>query len=129
MTGAHRADPAAAGVLLDPREAELRAGTPQARAPVWAIAAAALFASGQGAFYNTLELTTIQNHVSSSHIARISAYNELGGLFLVPVALALTGTVADHIGVSATLVISALSVIVLTTITLTVGSVRRLGMS
>jgi hypothetical protein len=52
---------------------------------------------------NTLWETTLQRHVPSESLSRVSSYDWFGSLALDPIGLAIWGPVAAAIGISASL--------------------------
>jgi MFS family permease len=98
-----------------------------AGAPVAAIAAAAVLAGGGALVFNTLWETTLQSHVPTAAISRVSAYDWFGSLTFAPIGFALAGPVADQLGVTATLwAAAALDLLVVSSLLL-VRDVRSLG--
>jgi MFS family permease len=96
------------------------------REPALAIAAAHL-AGGIGmGFFTAVWATTLQQHIPPDRLSRVSAYDWMGSLAFFPLGFALAGPVADAIGVSKTLWISAAWIVVSTLATLAVPSVREL---
>jgi hypothetical protein len=70
--------------------------------------------------------TTMQRRIDRAVLARVASYDWLGSLLAMPLGMALTGTIAGHAGVDATLVgATALSVLAVAAM-LSVGSVRNL---
>jgi MFS family permease len=70
--------------------------------------------------------TALQEHVPLEKISRVSAYDALGSLVLVPIGLSLAGPVADAIGLTEALWLAAILGTSSTLIGLTVRDVRDL---
>ena len=94
--------------------------------PVWALVLAAVAAGAQASFSAAMTAVTTQTHVPADALARVSSYSQLGALVLVPASFAVTGTVADQIGVSTTLWLCAGFIMLSTLGTLGLRSVRDL---
>ncbi|MFJ9774321.1 MFS transporter [Kitasatospora sp. NPDC101157] len=65
------------------------------RAPLWAVCAAALAAGVSSAVFNSLWMTTIQQHVPADSLSRVMSYVTLGAYSIGPVGLALAGPLAE----------------------------------
>lgn len=74
--------------------------------PVAAIAAGAFLAGVGIDVFGVLWDTALQQHVPPEALSRVSSYDWLGSLALVPLGLAAAGPVADRIGVPNTLVVA-----------------------
>jgi MFS family permease len=72
-------------------------------APVWVISAAAFFAGGGVALHIALWFTVFQRQVPEHAQSRVSSYDALGSFVLIPVGMAVAGSVAEGIGVQRTL--------------------------
>jgi hypothetical protein len=95
-------------------------------APTPVIAAGA-FAAGFGLIlFNTLFETTVQQHVPAEALSRVSSIDWMLSLGLYPIGLAVAGSVAEVIGVGATLAASAIWALIWTPVVLAVPSVRNL---
>ncbi len=68
----------------------------------------------------------LQQHVPEQALSRVSAYDWLGSLVLLPVGFVIVGPIAERIGVSETLVAAGGVVVAGTLAVLCVGDVRRL---
>jgi len=106
----------------------LEAGLPLALAvrptTLWLIAAA--FACGVALeIFGVAWETSLQQHVPSDRLARVYSYDALGSFIALPVAQVAVGPVAQTIGVSETLLLSAGIVIVATVVMLASSSVRN----
>jgi len=77
-------------------------------------------------FFNTLWETTLQQHIPSASLSRVSAYDWFGSLLGDPLGLALAGVVAAAIGMSRTLWIAAAVTLVAAAAMLAAPSVRHL---
>jgi MFS family permease len=94
--------------------------------PVWTIALSATLAGAQASFSAAMIAITTQTHVPADALARVSSYSQLGALVLVPASFAVTGTVADQIGVSTTLWLCCGFITASTLLTMALRSVRDL---
>jgi len=72
-------------------------------APVPVIAAGALLGGAGFAMFGTLWDTTLQREIPREMLSRVSSYDWLGSLALLPVGYALAGPIAATLGVSTTL--------------------------
>jgi MFS family permease len=81
-------------------------------APWPAIAAASLVAGIGLEIFAVLWDTSLQAHVPNEVLSRVSAWDAIGSLVLVPAAFAIVGPVADAIGIDLTLWICAVVVFV-----------------
>ena len=70
------------------------------------IAAFALLAGVVSDVFGVLWDTALQQHVQPESLSRVSSYDWLGSLALVPLGLAAAGPLADRIGLEATLVVA-----------------------
>jgi len=95
-------------------------------APVAAIAATAAVSGVGIAVFGTLWDTTLQQHVPAAVLSRVSAYDWLGSVALVPLGYALAGPLAGTLGVTRTLWLAAGWTIAGSAVVLAVPSVRRL---
>ena len=77
------------------------------RAPALAIAGVQVLAGVAIGFFIAVWQTTMQQHVPPHALSRVSAWDWLGSFALLPLGFVLAGPVADQIGVSTTLWISA----------------------
>jgi MFS family permease len=76
--------------------------------------------------FNTLWETTLQQHIPSASLSRVSAYDWFGSLLCDPLGLALAGVLAAGIGMSRTLWIAAAVDVVVVAAMLATPSVRHL---
>lgn len=90
-------------------------------AAAWAIAGVSL---GLG---DTLWLTTLQRHVPTQALSRVSSFDWLGSLALRPLGLAAAGAIAAAVGLRTTLWATAAVLLLATLGILSVRSVRMLG--
>lgn len=97
-----------------------------ARAPAaWVAAAAAISGAGLAVF-SALWDTALQRHVPAAVLSRVSAYDWLGSVALIPVGFALAGPLAGAFGVTAVLWLAAGWNVLGSAVVLAVPSVRRL---
>lgn len=91
------------------------------------VVAAGAFADGVGlAVFGALWETTLQREVPPSVLSRVSAYDWLGSIGLVPVGFALAGPLAATIGTRETLWLAVASLLTSCAAVLAVPGVRRL---
>jgi MFS family permease len=95
-------------------------------APVPLIAAAQLVGGAGMGMFMALWTTTLQQHVPPDKLSRVSAYDWMGSLGLLPLGYVLAGPVAGLIGVRETLLVSVAWIVVSTTAVLLVRDVREL---
>jgi len=96
-----------------------------AHAPVPAIVAVALIDGGTGTFFNTVWFTALQREVPPEELSRVSSWDYLGSLALLPLGQAVSGPIAAAIGLSTTLFAAAgLAILMLLTV-LAVPAVRN----
>ena len=93
-------------------------------APVLAMAGAAMVAMFGVTIAMVVWETTLQEHIPSRALARVSAYDWLGSLVVVPIGFALAGPVAAVAGLDATLIGAAVLMFVAGLGVLAVPSVR-----
>jgi MFS family permease len=70
--------------------------------------------------------TTMQQQIPEEKLSRVYSYDMLGSIALVPVGLAVIGPIADAFGTEATLVGSALFIVLVTLPVFAVRDVREL---
>jgi len=100
-----------------------------AHAPLAAIAAAAALAGFAFSFGSVVWETEIQRTIEPSKLSPVSAYNWMGAMAFLPAGYAIAGPVAAAIGVSTTLWIGAVWLLVSTLFVYSVSDVRRYGSS
>jgi MFS family permease len=91
-----------------------------------AIGVAAFFAALGLSFFNTVFVTTMQEHVPPDSLSRVSSIDWLLSVGLQPIGFALAGPLAETIGLSTTLAAAATWMILSTAAVLAVPSVRNL---
>jgi MFS family permease len=96
------------------------------RAPLSVVAGAAFLAGLSLASWDTLWSTTVQREIPPEMLARVSSYDWLVSVALLPVGFALVGPLAHGLGVSGALWFAVAVLIGSTALTLTVPSVRQL---
>jgi MFS family permease len=96
------------------------------RAPAIVIAIAQAFAGVSIGFFVAVWQTTMQQHVPPHALSRVSAWDWLGSFALLPLGFVLAGPVADQIGVSTTLWISAVWCAASTAVVVVLPSIRNL---
>jgi predicted MFS family arabinose efflux permease len=95
-------------------------------APVPVIAGASLIAGAGLAVHLTMWFTVFQREVPEHAQSRVSSYDAMGSLVLVPLGAAIAGPVAAHIGASATLWAAVATQVTCLTIMLCLPSVRAI---
>jgi MFS family permease len=93
-------------------------------APVLAIAGAAVLTMIGLTIGTVVWTTTLQEHIPPRALARVSAYDWLGSLVIMPLGFVLTGPTAALVGVKATLIGAAVLMVVAGLGALAVPSVR-----
>jgi hypothetical protein len=93
-------------------------------APFEVIAVAAALAGFAFSFGSIVWETALQRRIAPDKLARVSAYNWMGAMAFLPAGYAIAGPVAAAIGVSATLWIGAVWIVVSTVAVCAVPSVR-----
>ena len=93
-------------------------------APVAVIAFGALLAGGAMMFGNSVWESTLMRHVPDESLSRVSAYDWFGSLAFQPLGLAIWGPIAELIGISTALWVSAALVCALTLWLLSVRAIR-----
>ncbi len=78
------------------------------------------------AVFNVQWTTTLQREIPEDVLSRVSAYDWIGSLAVLPLGMAFAGPVASSIGISTTLVGCGVLIFVLTLLTLLVPSVVQL---
>ena len=97
-----------------------------ARAPTGAIVVAAAVSGVGIAVFSTLWDTTLQQHIPVAVLSRVSAYDWLGSVALVPLGYALAGPLASALGVDGALWLAAAWTVLGSATALAVPAVRRL---
>ena len=95
-------------------------------APVPLIAASAFLAGMGGEIFGVLWFTTLHKLVAPDVLSRVSAYDILGSIALVPLGEAAAGPLIEALGIAPTLWIAAAMIIVPTALVLLVPEVRKL---
>jgi MFS family permease len=96
------------------------------RAPAGWIAAAAAVSGAGLAVFGALWDTAMQRNIPAAVLSRVSAYDWLGSVALVPLGLALAGPLASAFGITAVLWLAAGWNVLGSALVLAVPSVRRL---
>jgi MFS family permease len=96
-------------------------------APVGVIAAFAALAGASLALFAALWQTTLQSHVPSEQLSRLSAYDWLGSLALLPVGYVLAGFTEAAVGLRGGLLSAGVVVLIATMAVASVPSVRELS--
>jgi len=98
-------------------------------APVAAIAAAAFMAGVGGEIFSVLWNTALHTRVAPEALSRVSSYDVLGSIALVPVGEALAGVGAEQLGTRPTLLLCVAGIVLPTLAVLGVRDVRELRAS
>lgn len=96
-----------------------------AHAPLPLIVAAALVDGASGPLFNTLWYTALQREVPANELSRVSSWDYLGSVGMLPVGQAISGPVAGAIGLSTTLYLAGALFVVLLMAVLAVPAVRN----
>jgi MFS family permease len=97
-----------------------------ALAPLGAIVAFAVLAGMGLALFAALWQTTLQSHIPSEQLSRLSSYDWVGSVALLPVGYLLAGFVGAALGAQGGLLVAGAVVLVATFAVTSVPSVRRL---
>src|SRR5260221_1426950 len=97
-----------------------------ARAPTGAIVVAAVVSGAGIAVFGTLWDTTLQQHIPEAVLSRVSAYDWLGSVALIPLGYALTGPLASTLGITGALWLAAAWTALGSATAIAVPAVRRL---
>ena len=96
-----------------------------AHAPLPLIVVAALIDGASGPLFNTLWYTALQREVPANELSRVSSWDYLGSVGMLPVGQAISGPVAGAIGLSSTLYLAGALFVVLLMAVLAVPAVRN----
>ena len=99
-----------------------------AHAPLWVIIVFALLDGASGTVFNTLWFTALQSDVPAAELARVSSWDYLGSVALLPIGQAAAGPISAAIGVSTTLYGAAAITMVLFAAALAVPAVRNFSL-
>lgn len=96
-----------------------------ADAPLPLIVAVALVDGASGPLFNTLWYTALQREVPASELSRVSSWDYLGSVAMLPAGQAISGPVGEAIGISTTLYLAGALFLVLLLAVLAVPAVRN----
>lgn len=96
------------------------------RAPLWAVCAAALTAGVSSAVFNSLWMTTIQQHVPADSLSRVMSYVTFGAYSVGPVGLALAGPLAESTSIGLVLAVGVGWQLLANSVVLMLPAVRNL---
>lgn len=96
------------------------------RAPLWTVCAAALAAGVSSAVFNSLWMTTIQQHVPADSLSRVMSYVTFGAYSVGPVGLALAGPLAEQTSIGLVLAIGVGWQLLANSVVLVLPAVRNL---
>ncbi|MCI3928711.1 MFS transporter [Streptomyces sp. AN091965] len=96
------------------------------RAPLWTVCAAALVAGVSSAVFNSLWMTTIQQHVPADSLSRVMSYVTFGAYSVGPVGLALAGPLAEQTSIGLVLAIGVGWQLLANSVVLMLPAVRNL---
>jgi len=94
-------------------------------APALAIGATAVLAGFAFSYGTVIWETALQQAIAPDKLARVSAYNWMGAMAFLPAGYAIAGPVANVIGMSTSLWIGAVWIVVTTAIVVSVRDVRE----
>jgi predicted MFS family arabinose efflux permease len=94
-------------------------------APALAIGAAAVLAGFAFSFGTVIWETALQQVIAPDKLSRVSAYNWMGAMVFLPAGYAVAGPVASVIGMSTSLWIGAIWIVVTTALVISVREVRE----
>jgi MFS family permease len=100
-----------------------------AHAPLWLIVPVAVVDGSTGSLFNLFWFTALQSDVPSGELSRVSSWDYLGSVALMPVGQAISGPIAAAIGLSATLYAAAGLSLVLFAAVLVAPAVRNFELS
>lgn len=127
---------AVTGIRLRPRRAMLSIGALFSvtalqcvllaeHSPAAAIGAAAVLAGFAFSFGTVIWDTALQQVIAPDKLSRVSAYNWMGAMVFLPAGYAVAGPVASVIGMSTSLWIGAIWIVVTTALVISVRNVRE----
>ena len=93
---------------------------------LWWIAGGAFIAGAAGEVFSVLWNTALHTHVAPAALSRVSAYDVVGSIALVPLGEVLAGFALDAWGAQVTLVSAVLAIVLPTAAVLVVPEVRTL---
>jgi MFS family permease len=96
-----------------------------AEAPLPLIVAVALVDGASGPLFNTLWYTALQREVPASELSRVSSWDYLGSVAMLPAGQAISGPVGEAIGISTTLYLAGALFLLLLLAVLAVPAVRN----
>ena len=96
-----------------------------AHAPLPLIVAAALVDGASGPLFNTLWYTALPREVPANELSRVSSWDYLGSVGMLPAGQAISGPVGEAIGISTTLYLAGALFLVLLLAVLAVPAVRN----
>ena len=96
-----------------------------AHAPLPLIVATALVDGASGTLFNTMWYTALQRDVPANELSRVSSWDYLGSVGMLPVGQAISGPIAGAIGLSTTLYLAGGLFVVLLLAVLAVPAVRN----
>ena len=98
-------------------------------APLATVVASYLLTGACFQFFGVLWETTLQANVPADLLSRVSAYNLLAGISLMPAGAAIAGPAGDALGIPTALWLATLFVVIPTVAVVTIPEVRRLSSS
>ncbi|MCW2974075.1 MAG: transporter, partial [Thermoleophilia bacterium] len=96
-------------------------------APLWTLLVMSVVAGTSHGMFDTLWHGTLQREVPPDRLARVSAWDWMGSLALMPLGLALAGFAVEWVGTTPVLVTMAVSGVALNVVMLASRDVRTLG--
>jgi predicted MFS family arabinose efflux permease len=98
-----------------------------APAPVAWLAAGAFLAGLGGQLFGVLWFTALHTHVAPEAISRVSAYDHMGSIVLMPLGEAAAGPLYETLGARSALLLAVAAIVLPTLAVLAVREVRTLG--
>jgi hypothetical protein len=96
-----------------------------AHAPLPAIIALGVIDGSTGTFFNTMWFTALQRQIPPAELSRVSSWDYLGSLVLLPLGQAASGPIASAIGLSTSLYAASVLAVVMLLAVLAVPEVRN----
>ncbi|MGG7570619.1 MFS transporter [Streptomyces sirii] len=96
------------------------------RAPLWTVCAAALAAGVSSAVFNSIWMTTIQQHVPADSLSRVMSYVTFSSYSIGPIGLALAGPLAESTSIGLVLAIGVGWQVLANSVVLIFPAVRNL---
>jgi MFS family permease len=95
-------------------------------APLWLLAVTSVGSGAALSILLTFWFTVMQTKIPAESLSRVSSYDELGSFIFEPLSFALVGTVAAHLGVPTTVLLSAIGCTLIAAAGVATPSIRNL---